>query len=115
MTEVTTYVEVELSWLDSHCWPGAPDHREYLKPLHQHVWEVKVRVSVGHLDRDVEFHDLRDEVWDILHDINFNDSCEGIAKSLFEQLKGQYYPKNKVAVWVGEEGNVRAKYGEVVV
>ena len=116
MTEITTYIEVELAWLANHSWPNAPDHREYLKPLHQHMWEIKVRVSVGHLDRDVEFHDLRDEVWKIIRETNFNNSCEGIAKDIYEQLKGDvYYPVHKVAVWVGEEGNVRGKYGEVVV
>lgn len=116
MSKVTTYVEVELPYFGSHSWPGAPEHREYLRPRHQHVWEIKVRISVGHLDRDVEFHDLRRQIWDILHELDMDgsSSCEGFAKEIYEVLK-KTYTSNKVAVWFGEEGNVRAKYGEVVV
>ena len=114
MSEITSYIEVELWWFGVHSWPGAPDHREYLRPLHQHVWEVRVRISVGHLDRDIEFHDLRDEIWEMLQTTEFDNSCEGVAKSLYEDLKTLHLD-NKIAVWVGEEGNVRAKYGEVVV
>lgn len=115
-TEITTYVEVELPFFGTHSWPGAPEHRSYLRPKHQHVWEIKVRISVSHLERDVEFHDLRRKIWDLLHELDMDSStsCEGFAKQIYERLK-EYYPQNRVAVWFGEEGNVRAKYGEVVV
>ena len=39
---------------------------------------------------------------------------EGIAKDIYKYFKSDY-PNHKIAVWIGEEGNVLAKYGDVVV
>jgi len=108
----TSYIEIELSTLSYHSWPNAPEHREYLKPRHQHVFTVKVRVGVTDLDREVEYHDLRDKANGIITTMSFDNSCENNARYIYDRLKRSYSP---LAVWVGEEGNVWSKYGDVVV
>ena len=44
-----------------HCWPDAPSHRAYLRASHRHLFGIEVTTRVDHDERDIEFHDLRDE------------------------------------------------------
>jgi len=114
MSETSSWIEVKLYWLASHQWKEAPDHRQYLRPLHQHLFEIVVRISVEHGERQIEFHDLRSIVWEYMEVQDFNNSCENIAKELFKSLC-DVYPKHKISVTVCEEGGVCGKYGQVVV
>ena len=115
MNEESSWIEVELFYLAEHQWKEAPKKREYLKPLHQHLFKIVVRMSVTHLDRDVEFHDLRQVVWKYLNGkISLNDSCEGNAKNLFKYLRTGY-PNHKISVVFEEEGGVKGKYGHQVI
>lgn len=45
-----------------HCWPEASGVREYLKHPHMHDFRVTAWADVNHADRDIEFHDLRDDL-----------------------------------------------------
>jgi hypothetical protein len=45
-----------------HAWPTAPDRRAYLRDQHRHLFHIRVAVSVEHGDREIEIHDLMDEV-----------------------------------------------------
>lgn len=114
MSEETSWIEVELYYLSEHQWKEAPEHREYLRPLHQHLFKIVVRISVEHGERQIEFHDLRRVMWNRLEGWNFNDSCENIAKELFKSLLSTY-PKHKISVVVEEEGGVKGKYGHKVI
>lgn len=45
-----------------HCWPDAPKHRAYLASRHRHDFVIKAWKKVSGLDRQVEIHDLADQV-----------------------------------------------------
>jgi hypothetical protein len=44
-----------------HFGPDAPSHRAYLRATHRHLFGIEVTTTVDHDERDIEFHDLRDE------------------------------------------------------
>ena len=54
--EVSCFVEA------IHCWPNAHEERSYLREPHSHKFRITGVCPVSHSDRDIEFHDLRDEI-----------------------------------------------------
>lgn len=114
MSEQSSWIEVELYYLAYHGWKQAPPHREYLKPDHQHLFKITVRMSVTHGERQVEFHDLRDRVWEMLKNFDknklLNNSCENNARNIFVALK-QIYKKHLISVVFAEEGGLKGAYG----
>lgn len=90
-----------------HCWPEAHDTRDYLRSRHRHEFIVIPRVRVGHDDRDVEFHDLRDHVldwWRLTGGAERGrQSCESMALSLKDHLTG--LGMRVTGVSVSEDGN----------
>jgi len=112
---ITSYIEVTVPFLGTHHWRDAPKNRQYLRYPHQHIFDVTVRMSVGDLDRQVEFHDLRELVASHLEDYKKIDSawsCEMYAKDLYTKLKIKY--DNDISVVVGEGDGVKGKYGDIV-
>ena len=95
-----------------HCWPEAPPHRIYLAAKHRHLFRVSVSMPVRHDDREVEFHDLRDEAEALLQGIaedgsDFGrQSCEDIARRLATVLGDAY--DRPVTVTVSEDGEFDA-------
>ena len=103
MTEphtVTVWSEVRLvGW---HRWPTASPHRDYLANRHRHEFRIRADVNVGHYDRDIEFHDLRDIIetwWTPEQGVT---SCEGIGLKLWQHLVGLGF--TVAAVTVSEDG-----------
>jgi len=115
MNKETSYIEIELFYLAEHQWKDAPEHRDYLRPKHQHLFKVVVRISVEHGERQIEFHDLRENVWRFLPHIEWNNSCENIAKAIFNLLSKNFYGKHKISVVIEEEGGLKGKYGHKVI
>ena len=90
MTQVKIWTKMLLPGF--HRWPGAPGHRSYLASRHRHLFHVTVTVAVDTLDRQIEFHDLRDALartW--RHGtVDWGDrSCEAIAVILRDRLAEQ--------------------------
>lgn len=97
-----------------HAWPGAPDRRAYLRPLHRHLFHVTVEVEVRHAEREVEFHDLAEHTAGLFADlgkpyhpestlVNFgHQSCEHLASRLAALLTSEGY--GVVRVIVSEDG-----------
>lgn len=96
-----------------HCWPDAPPRRAYLRDLHRHIFQAEVSMPVEHDDRDVEFHDLRDEALGLLTEqgqkgiriagLDFGHrSCEMLARHVAETLAARY--GRAVRVSVSEDG-----------
>ena len=87
-----------------HHWPAACGKRSYLAHYHMHEFIVRVWIRVSHTDRQVEIHDLRDEIYTLLYDLhtgieewdrekllNFGSkSCEDIAVYLMENIPFAY-------------------------
>ena len=95
-----------------HRWAGAPAHRSYLADRHRHLFNVEVRMQVGHDDREVEFHDLLDRAraifeFELGERGNFGaHSCEMLGRELGDRLAKQY--QRNVVVTVSEDGECGA-------
>lgn len=100
-----------------HCWPDAHDRRAYLRKPHRHMFHVSVTIPVTHDERDVEFHDLGDEVIDAVKsaskpipDTGLRDfgtqSCEAIARRVMDWLEACDH--TPTAVSVSEDGEFTA-------
>lgn len=104
-------ITVKLELAGWHSWPSAPAHRAYLASLHRHLFHVTATVRVFHDDRDVEFHDLSDEVaawWGDATSRWDRGSCEQMARSLHVLLTDRYGTEREVVVSVGEDGEAWA-------
>lgn len=100
MSKITVWCTLDV--VGFHCWPEAPiETLRYLRLKHRHVFKFKVGVLVSEKNRQVEFHTLKAECFDVLSEIfyvlpegtsaqplyNFDDkACEHIATALGEGL-----------------------------
>lgn len=87
MTDTTISTTVRL--VGFHNWPDPTMGREYLGATHRHQFHVTPTVAVGHDNRDVEFHDLRDIVTDWWEEQQGARSCEMMARRLIAHLEDQ--------------------------
>lgn len=92
-------LHVSVNCFGAHRWPRAPEHRAYLREPHAHNFEISGAFEVQHDDRQLEFHDLQEEIstaltelagqegTDPAHCTDFGTlSCEGIARWLLEHV-----------------------------
>lgn len=109
------------TWIDGlHHWPDAPDRRAYLRHPHRHLFHLTATVRVDGDHREVEFHDLGDELYDLARarsmpyhpDAELRDfgtlSCEAIASALARALSQRGY--RPVEVTVSEDGENDASW-----
>lgn len=105
-------IHVRFSEQGFHSWPGAPARRIYLSNTHRHLFVVEVTTTVNHDDREIEFHDLRDQALALFRqqqnvDGNFGEaSCEMIARRLGADLARAHARSFTVAVF--EDGEFGA-------
>jgi len=97
-----------------HCWPGAPDRRGYLRAPHRHLFAIEASCLVRHDEREIEFHDLQDEVRRLfvhLRDTGTSSdmSCERMARHIATELSIQH--KRTFFVFVSEDGECGALVG----
>lgn len=98
-----------------HNWEGAPDGRKYLRHPHRHTFGVTAWADVSHPDRDIEFHDLKRKVDDVIGSILLGHysrdeslpflgtmSCEHIGREILEAVP------ELCAVEVNEDGEFGA-------
>jgi len=92
-----------------HHWPGAPESRSYLAASHRHLFHLAVSMPVRHSDREVEFHDLMDEVRLLFPDglDHGATSCEVMAGRIAAALNAKY--ARPVTVEVSEDGEAGAR------
>lgn len=104
----TTHVVTRFVMPGYHCWPGAPQHLEFLSHPHFHNFHVAVTVTVKGGNREVEFFELEQECRDFLKDMGCESymsvtsfgtwSCEHIAQALFSLLKIAGYQVESVEI-----------------
>lgn len=85
-------IVVRTEILATHYWPGASGQREYLGHPHAHVFKFTALAPVSHSDRDIEFHDLRDRLDQVVREITNHKegglmtfgglSCESIGEMI---------------------------------
>jgi hypothetical protein len=99
-----------------HRWPRAPAHRAYLAAHHRHLFHVRVEVAVGHSDREIECHDLRDFCLGAFGGGDLgSQSCEMMAEDLAQKITPRF-GERRVMVEVMEDGEVGGRFqsGECV-
>ena len=108
MSEGKSTIHVSFKQPGWHRWPGATDRRAYLANLHRHLFVITVSMEVTHDDREVEFHDLRDEAVKLFSELGSNGdmgamSCEHMARSMAKNLAGRYVREVTVSVFEEDE------------
>ena len=110
--EQPAVIFVRFEQVGFHCWPDAPSHRAYLRASHRHLFGIEVTTRVDHDERDIEFHDLRDEAAALFRGLSICEqdfgpqSCETLARRLATQLADRY--ARTVTVIVSEDGECGA-------
>ena len=81
----------------SHRWPRASN---YLKYEHRHLFKVKAWFAVTHLDRDIEFLEMKSKVTSFLKNKTFSgtESCEMFCQMLLNEFP------TMIKVSVSEDG-----------
>lgn len=105
---MSAHVKVRHRFTGWHNWPEAPEHRGYLANTHRHEFHIEVSVRVDHDYRDIEFHDLKENVAAISPGEELGAySCEMIARDYIDGLTECYGPVvDYVEVW--EDGECGA-------
>lgn len=107
---IKTFIKVRTQFEGFHFYPGAStiDYRiAFLEKEHRHLFKVEVKISVTHLDRELEFFLVKWALQDFIK-ANFgigtsSKSCEMIATDILQHLL-QLYGDRYYEVVVSEDG-----------
>ena len=91
-----------------HNWPEAEGVRDYLASRHRHLFYYELTVSVGHNDREIEFHDLLEFASHaaVAGELGRR-SCEDMAEVILKAVRDKY-PERTYACTVWEDNEVGA-------
>lgn len=104
-----TFIKVRTEFEGFHCYPnaGSIDKRiEFLESSHRHIFKVEVKISVTHLDRELEFFLVK---WALAEFIKSGDqnhkSCEMIATDILNNhLIPNYGDSRYYEIVISEDG-----------
>ena len=89
-----------------HCYPHAPDDVSYLQDRHRHLFKFRVKISVRHEEREIEFHQFLNWL-ETMYDEGLLEasgkSCETLAIELCDTIVARY-PQRTLEVEVSEDG-----------
>lgn len=105
----TTYIKVRTEFEGYHFYPnaGAIDPRiQFLENEHRHMFKVEVKISVTHLDRELEFFIVKWALQGHIKDSKMNHmSCEMIATDILQNhLIPNYGTDRYYEIVVSEDG-----------
>lgn len=104
-----TYIKIRTEFEGYHFYPGAStiDPRiKFLETEHRHIFKVEVKISVTHLDRELEFFLTKWALADYIKSGKMNHkSCEMIATDILQNHLIPKYGKNRYyEIVVSEDG-----------
>jgi len=103
-----TYIKVRTEFEGFHCYPNASeiDKRiQFLENNHRHLFKVEVKISVNHLDRELEFFLVKWALQEFIKGGNQNHkSCEMIATDILENHLLPKYGERYYEIVVSEDG-----------
>jgi len=110
MDNIERFIEVTFQKEGIHKYPAALTDPKlsdvsFLGHPHRHMFHFRVRVSVKHNDREIEFILFKRELealYNGIYDIDYK-SCEMLAEELIEYVN-KNYPGRVVEVNVSEDG-----------
>lgn len=113
---------IKTSIFATHYWGSAPSHRAYLALPHAHNFKIEVDLLVNNQDREIEFHDAKENLDQVIHHIlnsleqagtnaggipTFSGlSCEAIGLMVWSLMLNYY--TTVVEVRVSEDGDYTA-------
>jgi hypothetical protein len=104
-----TYIKIRTEFQGFHFYPnaGSIDPRiQFLENEHRHMFKVEVKISVTHLDRELEFFLVKWALQDFIKAGNQNHkSCEMIATDILQNHLIPLYGANRsYEIVVSEDG-----------
>lgn len=103
-----TFIKIRTEFEGYHFYPnaGSIDPRiQFLENEHRHMFKVEVKISVTHLDRELEFFLVKWALQDFLKDNKMNHkSCEMIATDILEKHLKPNYGERYYEIVVSEDG-----------
>lgn len=103
-----TYIKIRTEFEGFHFYPSAGEIDQQIKFLeneHRHMFKVEVKISVGHLDRELEFFLVKRALQDFIKSGKMNHkSCEMIATDILEQHLLPKYGERYYEIVVSEDG-----------
>jgi hypothetical protein len=104
-----TFIKIRTEFEGFHYYPGAGtiDSRiKFLETEHRHMFKVEVKISVTHLDRELEFFLVKWALQEYIKSGNMNHkSCEMIAQDILAQhLIPAYGADRYYEITVSEDG-----------
>lgn len=104
----STFIKVRTEFEGYHYYPnaGAIDARiRFLENEHRHMFKVEVKISVTHLDRELEFFLVKWALQEFITGKNQNHkSCEMIATDILENHLIPLYGERYYEIVVSEDG-----------
>ena len=104
-----TFIKVRTEFEGFHFYPSAgkiDPKIQFLENEHRHIFKIEVKISVTHLDRELEFFLVKWALQEFIKSGNQNHkSCEMIATDILENHLLPKYGKNRYyEVVVSEDG-----------
>lgn len=103
-----SFIKIRTEFEGFHYYPdaGGIDPRiKFLENEHRHIFKVEVKISVHHLDRELEFFLVKWALQDFIESGNQNHkSCEMIATDILENHLIPTYGNRYYEVVVSEDG-----------
>ena len=103
-----TFIKIRTEFEGFHFYPnaGSIDPRiKFLENEHRHMFKVEVKISVTHLDRELEFFLVKWALQDFIKSGKMNHkSCEMIATDILEQHLLPKYGERYYEIVVSEDG-----------
>lgn len=108
MSNTKTYIKVRTEFEGYHFYPNAGEidpRIKFLENEHRHMFKVEVKISVTHLDRELEFFLVKWNLQDFIKSGKMNHkSCEMIATDILEQHLKPLYGERYYQIVVSEDG-----------
>lgn len=104
-----TFIRIRTEFEGFHFYPdaGLIDERiKFLETEHRHIFKVEVKISVNHLDRELEFFLVKWALQDFIKSGKMNHkSCEMIATDILDNhLKPRYGEDRFYEITISEDG-----------
>jgi hypothetical protein len=103
-----TFIKIRTEFEGYHYYPnaGTIDSRiRFLETEHRHMFKVEIKISVEHLDRELEFFLVKWSLQEFIKSGNQNHkSCEMIATDILENHLLPKYGERYYEIVVSEDG-----------
>lgn len=99
-------IKVHFDFEGFHAYKAAPEEVAFLRDLHRHIFHVYATIEVYHDDREIEFIILKRFLSKFVEEVypdKLVGSCEMVAETIYDRLKGEYGYDRYVRVEVYED------------